>query len=500
MFQVFAESSDVIIEKISFMTQDDKDTKVQVYLQLGSYTTFPALGMEEDDWGAPLFDGTPVHTASGLKEATLDDVFTIPKGEMASFYLAGKKNFLFLKGGDEFQVSDDAEDFTVYTGSAMKKPFKKRLAEANFFGGITYCTYTGPTNAPAPTGQPVTTPSPTSIETKTLVCGRGDMLNRPCEEGLESTAAIDTVHEVRCCRDCEGLNCLKPWKQKCDYDPNLFARSKYAGVCKVGTFVEALDFCRSMPGDTTRLCSPDELKNSCAKGTGCKFDKELVWSCAPDQHACSTDAECCGSCNTISGKCEGEFTLFPQSAESIISSPPNGITSPTMYPSNRPSLTPTNERFVTPNVDTARDKSKGVMFSITAKSKQITITGLGLLGSNGRKSDVSIYYQDGSYDGFYAFDEVNWNQVFKGKIKLDPDEIVVVNLDDEFTIPASGTVSLYVSSTKKILFQQAISNEFVEYAGSDDFALNVGASTRKEFQKSDRDRMAEFAGTIVYET
>ena len=61
-----------------------------------------------------------------------------------------------------------------------------------------------------------------------------------------------------------------------------------------GTFAEAIDFCRNIPGENRRLCTPDELKNSCAKDTGCNFDEELVWSCSYDGHGCSTDAECCG--------------------------------------------------------------------------------------------------------------------------------------------------------------------------------------------------------------
>ena len=191
----------------------------------------------------------------------------------------------------------------------------------------------GPTSAPSnpptspPTAQPtdVVTPSPTNNPTapptsspttspvevsKTLVCGRGDIEDKPCAEGLDGTALIDEVHEVRCCRDCTGISCSKPWKRKCGaFEPNLFARSKFAGVCKRGTFEEALDFCRNAGDSNTRLCTPLEIENSCAKGTGCNFDKEQVWACAYDGHACEADAECCGSC--VNGTCAGEFDLFP---------------------------------------------------------------------------------------------------------------------------------------------------------------------------------------------
>ena len=45
---------------------------------------------------------------------------------------------------------------------------------------------------------------------------------------------------------------------------------------------------------------------------GCNFDKEQVWACAYDGHACEADAECCGSC--VNGTCAGELNLFPLGA------------------------------------------------------------------------------------------------------------------------------------------------------------------------------------------
>ena len=166
-----------------------------------------------------------------------------------------------------------------------------------------------PTNNPTaqPTAPPTAPPTSTPEMTKTLVCGRGDIEGDPCVEGLKGTAPIDEMHEVRCCRDCTGINCSYPWKKQCStFEPNLFARSKI-GECKVGTFAEAIDFCRSA-ANTSRLCTPLEVENSCAKGTGCQFDHEQIWACAYDGHTCQADAECCGLC--VNGTCQGEFNLF----------------------------------------------------------------------------------------------------------------------------------------------------------------------------------------------
>eukprot|EP00984_Skeletonema_dohrnii_P021621 scaffold10854_cov155-Skeletonema_dohrnii-CCMP3373.AAC.1 len=142
---------------------------------------------------------------------------------------------------------------------------------------------------------------------KTLVCGRGSAVfpTVPCEEGLRIQADVDTVHEIRCCLTTTGTG-PSYWKQKCLwYKPDLWARSKFAGTCKVGTFAEAVDFCKNVPGDNTRLCTPEELKNSCAKGTGCGYDSEMIWSCAYDGHVCSSDTQCCGTCNPFTGRCQG---------------------------------------------------------------------------------------------------------------------------------------------------------------------------------------------------
>ena len=167
-------------------------------------------------------------------------------------------------------------------------------------------------------GPPPPTPTPgPQDDSKAIVCGRGD----GCAEGGRDVAPIDEVHEVRCCRDCD--NCSSPWKQKCpNYNPALFALSKIQGDCKRGTFLEALDFCRSVTNG--RLCTPLEVQNSCAKGTGCQFDREMIWTCAYDGHQCEDDTECCGFCSN--GKCEGESESRPQ--DQGVQSLNNGLGAP----------------------------------------------------------------------------------------------------------------------------------------------------------------------------
>ncbi len=161
-----------------------------------------------------------------------------------------------------------------------------------------------PTSSPTspPTSSPTNPPTSLEVSSKTLVCGRGDIPDKPCEEGLTKTASVDAVHEIRCCRDCDGINCSRPWKRKCkNFDSDLYALSKINGVCRRGTFAEAQQYCEISGG---RLCTPREIENSCAKGTGCNFDRELVWTCGNPGYECTTDAECCGTC--VNNACVGE--------------------------------------------------------------------------------------------------------------------------------------------------------------------------------------------------
>ena len=166
MFQMKAEEEgDVIVEKISFKTKDNKRDNVEIFFKLGSYSTFTSGGLNEAAWGNAVFEGTPSssHLDGGLLEVGFpDDVVKIPAGTMGSFYLTGKKEFMYEEGvaGTEFDLADDTGDFSTFTGSSTKKPFEKRMGEANFVGGLTYHTLTEPTDpTSSPTDQPTSNPT-----------------------------------------------------------------------------------------------------------------------------------------------------------------------------------------------------------------------------------------------------------------------------------------------------------------------------------------------------
>eukprot|EP00984_Skeletonema_dohrnii_P005122 scaffold1805_cov133-Skeletonema_dohrnii-CCMP3373.AAC.2 len=200
-------------------------------------------------------------------------------------------------------------------------------------------------------------------------------------------------------------------------------------------------------------------------------------------------------------------SLSPSSSKLPTLPPNDDSTSPSMLPSNRPSSSPseddggggddTPKEYDTPNVNEAGDNAKGVMFTITSKLKEVSITQLGIIGKDAKESDVEVYYQNDSYTEFDAFDKDAWDEVFNGKVKLDPDELVNIELNEEITIPAGEkTVSVYVVSKKGVLYKKSSKDEFAKYASSDDFDVSVGTTTKKEFQQPEK--LAEFAGCFVY--
>ncbi len=186
------------------------------------------------------------------------------------------------------------------------------------------------------------------------------------------------------------------------------------------------------------------------------------------------------------------------------------------------------------------------MFTITAKSRDIIVTALGILGvgdgKGAKQSDIRVYSHAGSYEAFSDEQQgkkekdkkndkkndkkkdkkndkkkdkkkdkkqgkkleknvsnvVTWNEYFEDKVVLYPQEIVDVNLDEEITIPAGETVSVYVVSKKGFSCKESACNEFDAYAESGDFVLKVGKTTKKECKQMEK--MAEFAGRIVYQT
>lgn len=159
-----------------------------------------------------------------------------------------------------------------------------------------------PTKSPTlnPTSNP-TTPNPTDGESgenfRVVVLGKG---GDPDRDGVVEVIGMNDSHAVRCCRECTN-GCGDGWREQCpSYDDEIWAKSILGG-CHVEDFCTASDICADKGG---RLCTPEEVLESCTKGTGCNFDRELIWACMYEEGECTLDEECC------SGKC-GEDECLP---------------------------------------------------------------------------------------------------------------------------------------------------------------------------------------------
>lgn len=120
-----------------------------------------------------------------------------------------------------------------------------------------------------------------------------------CAEGDEKKVHKDELHEVRCCAEKEFNG--GGWTSKCgDFDSWIKGRSKIDGSCQVAAFWDAFIMCNDADG---RLCTKEEMENSCTKGTGCGHDNDLVWTCSEEGWDCTESAECCsGQCRS-NGSC-----------------------------------------------------------------------------------------------------------------------------------------------------------------------------------------------------
>ena len=114
--------------------------------------------------------------------------------------------------------------------------------------------------------------------------------------GGDQAVPMDEPNKVRCCTTVQNVG----WPQKCNTIQGVYGESNVPGCYSSKTFEEAVAICGAYPGG--RLCSGAEMTDRCTRGTGCQFNKQLVWGCSPTNLSCQADAECCdGICSE--GRC-----------------------------------------------------------------------------------------------------------------------------------------------------------------------------------------------------
>ena len=132
---------------------------------------------------------------------------------------------------------------------------------------------TGPQTT-ATTVAPTTT-QPATTEPLGDVCHFTEY-GRPgrCTSEALACAAPDELHEVRCCSDTEitgwkaPANACSVWGESDDTSEGWSCTSN-------ALFSEAQDVCASVGA---RLCTRQELRDSCATATGCGHDRDMLWT------------------------------------------------------------------------------------------------------------------------------------------------------------------------------------------------------------------------------
>merc|ERR1712194_704838 len=97
-----------------------------------------------------------------------------------------------------------------------------------------------------------------------IACGKSS-----CTEGQLSTAGELEEHEIRCCSDTQVTG------YKMNSGCSVWATSL---DCEKGSHSLAVENCGEVGA---RLCTRDELTSRCSAGSGCGYDRELIWSSTP---------------------------------------------------------------------------------------------------------------------------------------------------------------------------------------------------------------------------
>ena len=116
---------------------------------------------------------------------------------------------------------------------------------------------------PLPSPSP---PSPPAAQRHWVECGR----KNKCSENAR-WADPSEEHEVRCCSDTR----IDGWKKRGSNCPWTESDDGMGGCHHEETLSEAEEVCADAGA---RLCSKQELKSDCTKGTGCGHDRDLIWT------------------------------------------------------------------------------------------------------------------------------------------------------------------------------------------------------------------------------
>ena len=200
-------------------------------------------------------------------------------------------------------------------------------------------------------------------------------------------------------------------------------------------------------------------------------------------------------------------TSFPTKAPMIEPSMAPS-SSPTSFPSVSPSGSPIRPpgKSETKTYTTEKKgslKTKAFMFEIVANNGvDVIIETLMIEPKDPSKmTEVTVYYQEGSYKEFAdeGLIEADWGDpIYIGVPQLDADEMSVIELDDPMTIPSGGIGSIYIVGKKEFMVEPLDSMQATRSAATPDFNINSGTVTKKAFKENKGG--GEYVGGAIYYT
>ena len=232
------------------------------------------------------FRATRVAVAEGSSPSSVDITVTVEQVGVAPFYYP-LGIALTCPGGRGGPLP--GVEALVARGDAASFTFADLPATARCLGGVSIALASGyayPGNPvrfaqgadgrtvevslPLPPGPPPPTAAPPT-GVGSLSCGNPGR-NR-CGGSTHRLAPHSERHPFRCC---SGTRIGSGWLRRANCD--VYAESLLP--CEAATYDDASAICGEVGA---RLCTKEEYEGKCTRGTGCQYDKELLWSStAPD--------------------------------------------------------------------------------------------------------------------------------------------------------------------------------------------------------------------------
>ena len=218
--------------------------------------------------------GNNIGTQEGADQVLVTSAGAEGNGYAASILLAK------LSAGGSHTVNVDGTNVEIVVNSIVGLSGSGvAVADVTIGDGTPQPTQKPTTSAPSksPTSRPSLPPGSTVL----LACGSSV---QACSGQTQTVSNLNESHEVRCCVESStnpgGWSKHSSGKCAAAGFTSTWGESDFSGVGCVdsATYDQAQQICSNAGG---RLCTKDELLADCTRGSGCGYDRHMIWSSTP---------------------------------------------------------------------------------------------------------------------------------------------------------------------------------------------------------------------------